>query len=233
MSRGSFGRTVARAAASGGSRNYRARPPVLWYVVMLVIVLGGLGLIAYSRNERLHPKTTAAQIPPTKSDNWHAAFALDICGRVQPNLPQNSNLATAGIRTFGDGVIDIDPGAVANPSKFTGTNATLGTFVSTYGNHFSISSTGLHLPGKTAKAYHTGETCPASSPMAGKKAEIVVAVWSSPTAKATPYQGDPAALALRNGQMITVGFVPKGTSLPVPPSRQTLVQDLGTAGAKK
>ncbi len=161
MSRGSFGRTVARAAASGGSRSYRARPPVLWYVLMVVIVVGGVFLIGYSRNERLHQ--ASASVAPTKTDNWHAALAIDLCGTVQPNLPANTNLSTAGIRTFGDGVIDVDPGAVSNPSAFTGTHATLGTFIATYGNGFALSSTTLTMPAKASATTSSSATTPASS----------------------------------------------------------------------
>ncbi len=161
MSRGSFGRTVARAAASGGSRSYRARPPVLWYVLMVVIVVGGVFLIGYSRNERLHQ--ASASVAPTKTDNSHAALAIDLCGTVQPNLPANTNLSTAGIRTFGDGVIDVDPGAVSNPSAFTGTHATLGTFIATYGNGFALSSTALTMPAKASATTSSSATTPASS----------------------------------------------------------------------
>ncbi len=161
MSRGSFGRTVARAAASGGSRSYRARPPVLWYVLMVVIVVGGVFLIGYSRNERLHQ--ASASVAPTKTDNWHAALAIDLCGTVQPNLPANTNLSAAGIRTFGDGVIDVDPGAVSNPSAFTGTHATLGTFIATYGNGFALSSTTLTMPAKASATTSSSATTPVSS----------------------------------------------------------------------
>ncbi len=170
MSRGSFGRAVARAAASGGSKNYRARPPVLWYVLMVIIVLGGLGLIGYSRNENLTRASVSAE-PPTKTDNWHAALAVDICGTLRPNLPPNANLATAGIRTFGDGVIDVDPGAVSNSSSFTGKHDTLSTFVSTYGQGFALTDSSITLPAKaTSTSATTPTTAPATSTTAPKKA---------------------------------------------------------------
>ena len=185
MSRGSFGRTVARAAASGGSRSYRARPPVLWYVLMVVIVVGGVFLIGYSRNERLHQ--ASASVAPTKTDNWHAALAIDLCGTVQPNLPANTNLSTAGIRTFGDGVVDVDPGAVSNPSAFTGTHATLGTFIATYGNGFALSSTTLTMPAKASATTSSSATTPASSgtsktSTAGSKARGSKSVTSTTSA---------------------------------------------------
>src|SRR5271169_2254667 len=98
MSRGSFGRTVARAAASGGGKAYRGRPALSWWFTMVAICAIGISLIVYSRNERLHFNQVAAPEGPSATDNWTAAFAVDICGKVQPNLPANSNLDATGIR---------------------------------------------------------------------------------------------------------------------------------------
>lgn len=320
MSRGSFGRTVARAAASGGSRSYRARPPVLWYFLMVVIVVGGVFLIGYSRNERLHQ--ASASVAPTKTDNWHAALAIDLCGTVQPNLPANTNLSTAGIRTFGDGVIDVDPGAVSNPSAFTGKHATLGTFISTYGNGFALSSSTLTMPAKASaasstttpaasststttaagskaatsttsaahkaktkavassapgsakasstttpaktgtparttpaktsaasstslpattttlakvakgKSYVDGHSCPSTSKTPGT-AHLVAKVWPSPTGKAQLITSNLGAIRLTDGEMITLAYVPSSATIPVPPSRSTLLSDLGTTSSGK
>ena len=81
---------------------------------MVVIVVAGIGLVVYSRNELLHP----AVVGPTATDNWQVAFAADICGTVQGDLPANSNLTSVGIRTFGNGLIDVDPGVVTtNPAE--------------------------------------------------------------------------------------------------------------------
>ncbi|MDA8295045.1 MAG: hypothetical protein M0004_00415 [Actinomycetota bacterium] len=332
MSRGSFGRTVARAAASGGSRSYRARPPVLWYFLMVVIVVGGVFLIGYSRNQRLHQ--ASASVAPTKTDNWHAALAIDLCGTVQPNLPANTNLSTAGIRTFGDGVIDVDPGAVSNPSAFTGKHATLGTFISTYGHGFALSSTTLTMPAKASataaaasstttpaasstttsapsststttaagskaatsttsaahraktkavassapgsakasstttpaktgtparttpaktsagsstslpattttlvpvakgKSYVDGHSCPSTSKTPGT-AHLVAKVWPSPTGKAQLITSNLGAIRLTDGEMITLAYVPSSATIPAPPSRSTLLSDLGTTSSGK
>lgn len=201
MSRGSFGRTVARAAASGGSKNYRARPPVLWYLLMVVIVVGGVALATYSRNERLHPvSASAAAGQPNKTDNWHVAFALDICGQMQPSLPANTNLSAAGLRTFGDGVIDVDPGAATDPSKFTGSNATLGNFVKTYGHNFSVSATSVRLPSST-KTYTSGQSCPGSSKTPGK-ATLVAKVWPSPTGTGKIVSGNPGSIPLKDRKSV-------------------------------
>ena len=225
MSRGSFGRTVARAAASGGSKSYRGRRPVLWYLSLLVIVVAGVALIVYSRNEAIH-RASASTNAPTATDNWYTALGFDVCGTPQPNLAANTNLSAAGIRTFGDGIVNTNPGSVSNSAAFTGAHATLGTFVSSYGNHLSITPSAIVLPGKTPKRYVTGQRCK-TGPYAGKTAAVQVQVWPSTSGTGSAFTGDPSAIKLANGQMITVAFVPPGSTIPAPRSKATLLQDLG------
>ncbi len=43
------------AAASGGGKAYGSRRPISWYALIIVIVLAGVSLVVYSRNENLHP----------------------------------------------------------------------------------------------------------------------------------------------------------------------------------
>ena len=52
MPRNSISRRVARAAAIGGSRNYRQRVPVGWYALLILVCIVGLFLIVFSRHER-------------------------------------------------------------------------------------------------------------------------------------------------------------------------------------
>ncbi|MHB1597392.1 MAG: hypothetical protein ACYCXY_00595 [Acidimicrobiales bacterium] len=227
MSRGSFGRSVARAAASGGSRSYRARRPVAWYAAMVVIVVAGMGLVVYSRNELLHP----AVVGPTATDNWQVAFAVDICGTVQGDLPANSNLTSVGIRTFGNGLIDVDPGVVTtNAAAYEGANATLGKFASSYPG-FTLTPTSIHLPGKGARTWKNGDACTAAAGPLRGAGTLEVETWSSPRATGTLVTGDPTKVHLDNGEMITVAFLPKGASIPEPASKTALLQALGTAAA--
>jgi hypothetical protein len=227
MSRGSFSRTVARAAASGGSRAYRGRSPRGWYGLVTMICALGVFLIVYSRNEYLHPYHAPA-VPPTASDHWYAALGIDLCGKMQPNLPANPDFSSVGIRTAGDGVILVAPGAVSNSSSYTGKHDTLGTFASSY-TGMTLTSTSLQLPGKAL--LKDGDRCTAKlGPLSGA-ARLAVETWSSPHAKTgTVYRGDPTKLKLLNGMMVTLGFVPPGTRLPEPPSKSALLGDLnGTA----
>src|SRR3974390_533246 len=99
------GKWVARAAATGGSRTYRGQRPMKWYLSPVLIVLLGVALVAYSRYERQHPSTT----PPAIGTVWFAAIAWDVCGTVQPDLPDPNLARTPGISTPGLGVIAIAP----------------------------------------------------------------------------------------------------------------------------
>ncbi len=227
MARGSFGRTVARAAASGGSRSYRARPPVAWYLLITAVCIAGIGLTLYSRNERLHPAPARSVVGPTASDNWHLAFAIDICGKLAPNLPANKNLTATGVRTYGDGLINVAPGSVANPVAYEGTKATLGLFAQKY--PFTLTSTALRYPASGARTWTNGDRCPASASTRAGAGTLQAELWTSPSAAGTRIATDPASIHLTNGAMITLAFVPDGARIPEPPSKATLLQTLGTA----
>src|SRR5262249_49667384 len=52
-----------------------------------------------------------------------------------------------------------------------------------------------------------------------KAGQIQATVWDSPNAKkGTTITGNPGDVRLKNDHLITIGFVPKGTTLPKPPS---------------
>jgi len=73
--------------------------------------------------------------------------------------------------------------------------------------------------------YKNGEKCPAGTPDAGKKGEVVARWWVVTTQtknnQLVQTKGvnspKPADLKLLNRQLVTVGFVPAGTTLPKPP----------------
>ncbi len=49
MARSSTGKSVARAAATGGGTSYRGQMPVNWYAALVVIVLIGIGSVVLAR----------------------------------------------------------------------------------------------------------------------------------------------------------------------------------------
>ncbi|MGB9112825.1 MAG: hypothetical protein WCF24_08885 [Acidimicrobiales bacterium] len=196
---------------------------------MTAIIVVGVGLIVYSRNEALHP--TAAKVGPSLTDNWQAALGIDICGTIEPNLPASANLSTTGLRTFGNGLIDAAPDVSSAPSKFEGAKATLGLFAKNYSG-FTLTSTQLGYPGKHEKIYKKGEAC--TGKVTGK-GTLVARVWASPTARSSKLVDNPTTVHITNGEMITVAFVPSGTTIPQPPSKGALETAIGSpsSGSKK
>lgn len=208
---GSIGRRVARAAATGGGRTVRrGKAPVGWYLVLALIVVAGTATVAFSRYQLIHPPPKAASGPspagpPTLTDHWIAAIGFYICGSFEPNLPRNKNYASAGIHTNGDGLIQIEPLSSAD----TGARATLGRFVALYSG-LDITRTQVTIPNRGL--WSNGVDC-------GKeKGAVQVKEWPSASSQGQVVSGNPQDLRLKNGQLITVAFVPKGTTVPKPPS---------------
>jgi hypothetical protein len=231
MSRGSFSRSVARAASSGGGKAYGSRSPIAWYLVLTVIVVLGASLVVYSRYEHMHLKSTTTAtktIGPTASDHWQMAYAIDICGKVQPALPANSNLASVGIRTFGTGLIDINPDfteTTADQAKFEGAKATLGLFASSYPG-LTLTADSIKLPGAKSTLWINGVDCPGKNSPVG---HLQAKVWSSSSATGKLLTTSIPALHLTNGAMVTIAFVPIGTAIPEPPSKSALIAALGSS----
>jgi hypothetical protein len=217
MARSSSGKSVARAAATGGGATYRGQMPVNWYAGLVVIVLVGLASVAIAK---YHYNQTPTANPPAVGTTWHAAISFDICGTTQPALAASPASSTTGLTTTGNGVLLIAP----KKASEAGANATVGKFASEY-QGLTLTNTTLKYPGAKAPEYKNGEKCPAGTPDAGKTGEVLARWWVVTTQtknnQLVQTQGvnspKPADLKLLNRQLITVGFVPAGTTLPKPP----------------
>lgn len=205
------GKWVARAASTGGGRTYRGQAPVNWYASLALIVLVGLGLIAYSRYERTHSTASSAG-PPTVGTVWHAALGIDICGKIEPNLPATPTSSASGFTTDGTGVVTIAPTSASE----AGGNAVLGKFIS--GVHgLVLTPNSLGYPGQGT--YSDGQRCPKGTPDAGKPGAVSVVQWTNFTVKkGSSVGGDPRQLRFSDGQMITLAFLPTSVSVPKPPA---------------
>jgi hypothetical protein len=212
MASNSTGKWVERAATTGGGRTYRGQMPVNWYASLAVIVIVGLLLVGFSRYQRTHQSSSSAG-PPTTSQTWHAALGIDVCGTMEPNLPANTNTKKTGLVANGNGVLTIAP----NNSSESGSNATLGKFVSGY-KGLELNSTTLQYPGKTS--YTNGDVCPKGTPDAGKPGVVIVDSWPNFTSKGkgTETSGPPEDLKFADGQLITMAFIPATATVPKPPA---------------
>jgi hypothetical protein len=225
MARSDTGKWVARAASTGGGRTYRGRRPAKWYSALVLLCILGVAIVWFSRYERQHP-SAAGQ--PAIGTHWVAALSFDICGTIQANVPANPN-ASAGIRTEGDGLIQIQP---TSPSD-AGANATLGRFARTYPGMI-LNSISVRYPGQRSgtvgRTFTNGNRCPAGTPDAHQRGVVQVRVWPSFTSQTSIDAGNPDNLRLQNGQLITVAFLPNGKPIPKPPSSviTTLLQTMST-----
>ena len=278
MPRSSTGKWVARAGSTGGGRTYRGQVPANWYAVLVLIVLLGLGSVAFARYEYQNPSSTANTVAPTKGTQWFTAMVFDLCG-TQSTLASNEvSPTTQSFISTGNGVVVVSPKTTAD----AGNNAVLGKLLSSY-KGLSVTSTEIRLPStalasstptttpsatapsstpsttapssttsstsstgskerssktksktsskktsstkaaskvKTStKVFRNGGTCPAGTKDAGKKGVVKAAYWPSAFAsKAKPVvvKGDPNSIKFLDDQLITIGFVPQGASLPKP-----------------
>jgi hypothetical protein len=219
MARSSSGKSVARAAATGGGATYRGQMPVNWYAALVIIVLVGIGSVALAK---YNYDQTPAVVEPTTNTTWHAALAFDICGTMEPALAASPTTATTGLTTTGDGVLLIAPKTASE----AGNNATLGKFSDGY-DGLTLTNTTLKYPSTKVPEYKNGEKCATGTPDAGKVGEVQARWWVLTTK--TGKNGEleqagglttvkPADLKFVNRQLITVGFVPDNVSLPKPPA---------------
>jgi hypothetical protein len=220
MANNSTGKWVQRAATTGGGRTYRGQMPVNWYASLIVICVVGLLLVGLSRYQLTHHSASSTG-PPTTSQTWYSGLGINVCGSFEPNLPASTNQSKTGLVADGNGVVKVSP----KNSSESGSNATLGKFVSNY-KGLELTNSTLKYPGKST--YTNGDVCPKGTPDSGKPGVVIVYSWPNFTAKhgaETP--GDPQNLLFENGQLITMAFVPASVTIPKPPS--TVITSLITA----
>ncbi len=206
----SSGKWVSRAAATGSSRTYRGKTPVNWYMGLALILVLGLFSVGFARYEYAQ---TASNAKPT---TWYAGLSFVRCGSQEADLPASSS--GAGVTTPGSGVLAI---TLQNRSQ-----ATLGRFVDSYPG-LTLTSSSFGYPG--SKVLRNGDTCPAGTPDAGKKGVVKVVYWSNFSQSTGHSVSDPSGLALTNGQLVTVAFVPAGAKVPKPP-QSTITAVLSAIG---
>jgi cell division septation protein DedD len=217
MARSNSGRSVARAAATGGGATYRGQMPINWYAALVVIVLVGLASVALAK---YNYNRTAPAVEPTTNTTWHAALAFDICGTMEPALPASPAGGTTGLTSAGSGVLVVAP----RSDSEAGANATLGKFASGY--------TGLTLTNTTVQypkgvLYQNPQRCAKGTPDAGKVGELRARWWVLSTQSAKNGQPQltgglntvqPADLKFVNRQVVTVFYGPDNATIPQPPS---------------
>ena len=80
-----------------------------------------------------------------------------------------------------------------------------------------LTSSEVQYPGK--RVFANGAMCPKGTPDVGAPGEVIVDSWPGFTSKrGAQSPGDPQKLLFQNGQLITIAFVPAGSTIPKPPA---------------
>jgi hypothetical protein len=189
------GSGAKKAAMRGKTRPYG------FYGVIAVVVMAGIGGIALSRTG----SAGAGGENPALGDHWHAAYVVDICGALQPNLAQPGTLL--GLHTHNDGLVHVEP-YVTGSILDRGDNATLARFAE--GDMgFKVTSTEVKVPGETKK---NGDLCD------GKAGKLTIREWPDANGDAFKDYTNPKDVKITDGSAITVAFVAEGAEIPKPTS---------------
>ena len=216
MGKASSAKKVARAAKAGGRTKVRRQSGLVFPVSLVLVLVIGLLLIAYSR----HAVRNTVQTPPTTAEHWHEAYGFYICNAFKPNITNANETAGSadydlfrqtGIHTHGDGVIHVHPYSSAG----TGKNAKLGTWFKQVG--VKITDTSLQLPTELGSTkVKNGDDCQ------GKpgKLQVTVCVNAEGAGDGKKYVTDFNNIRFtKNGMGLTIAFVPDDvTAIPKPPS---------------
>ncbi|MGI8757557.1 MAG: hypothetical protein ACR2MB_17215 [Acidimicrobiales bacterium] len=182
MPSSSSAKKVARVAARSGGKPTSGASAAkqrnwLFGLAIVAIVAVGLGVLVFARNknQELTSNSTKprAQVQQGKPfDHWHSAFAINVCGKELPPIPQPAT-DTLGIHTHGDGLIHIHPFTV----NAAGKRATMARFWGLV--KLKVNDTGFKDP-TSGKVYQAGKTT-----CGGKPTELVLAYWKDGTTAAT------------------------------------------------
>lgn len=113
MGKASSSKKVARAARAGGRVSSGQSRSLLFPGVLSLVVLLGLVLVVYARQDRLDQDLGGV---PQIGDHIHQAFGVYVCDKWTVDIPEFES--SVGLHTHGDGVLHLHPfsqlGAGAN-----------------------------------------------------------------------------------------------------------------------
>lgn len=144
MGKASSSKKIARAARAGGRVSSGQPRGLLFPGVLSLVVLLGLVLVVYARQDRLDDDLGGV---PQIGDHIHQAFGIYVCDEWTVDIPEFES--PVGIHTHGDGVLHVHPFSQLG----VGANATLARFFED-----AKSDGGLDLELSDSSITYLGET---------------------------------------------------------------------------
>jgi hypothetical protein len=216
MGKASTKKRVQRASGAKKIAMRGKRRPYGFYGIVAVLLAGGVALIAVNTGGG---SANAGGESPGLNDHWHTAYAVDICGTIQPNLPQPATLI--GLHTHTDGLIHVEP-YVTGSTLDRGANATLARFAEGEPG-FKLTSAEVQEPG--GKLMKNGDQCD------GKPAQLTIRQWTDPTSASFKDYTDPKDVKITDGGAVTIAFLPAGSDIPKPATIANLANPNAGEGA--
>ena len=198
MGKASSSKKVARAAGTGGGRTSRGKAPVLWYSSLLVIIIAGIGLTTFSRDQRLEALNSpeSKEEPRANDSHWHVALGVRVCDRWLDPVTDQSD--PKGIHTHGDGIIHVHPFVASAAGK----RATFERYAEVVKGS-KLEADRFAWPegdGKKIEDHRTGDKC-------GDQEAEVKAFYNGQV-----HDGDPGEIRFTDRGKLVLAFVPKGTT---------------------
>lgn len=230
MGKASSSKKVARAAKAGGTKARAAgERNFLFPAVLALIVVLGIALVVYARDERL----AQAQSYPQIGDHTHMAYGFYMCGEWAPAVPEFLAPLNGGNHTHGDGLFHVHPFS----SSRTGDNATIGNWMRDAGEALGggahLNDSSIKLP--RGEEYIEGETtCPDLDGEPLEDPILQIAIWER--SQAAVAGQDPDEILTTNlgnthfgpnGRAFTIAFMPEGADLPAPPTAGSALVTVG------
>jgi hypothetical protein len=228
MASSSSAKKVARVAARSSTNSKNKGANWLFPVIIVAIIAAGIGVLAYARSENLgtgnNDTPPRAQLSEGSAyDHWHAAFAVNVCGKeLGPFADVGADVL--GIHAHaGEALIHIHPFSI----RAAGENARMQVFFDQVG--LVVTDDGFKTP--DGDVYKEGETT-----CGGEPTELVMAHWKQPmTSPEAPDAiirsgfGDVAFTA--DLEAYSLALLPKGEVPALPAGVASLVNPSDTAGA--
>lgn len=218
MASGSSAKKVARLAQKGKGRKVRFQGGTMFPAVMTVVVVLGLGLVAYAR--QAEPESGSAAAP---SEISYAAYGFYKCDGFMDNLTADADAQPDNTKYQ---LTSSTPGVLEwRPAGLPRYRAKLGVFLESYG--VKVDTKGITFPaGQNAgEALKTSDVKCKDAKGKEVEAQVQVVVWESYDNQNDnkKYITDFNNVKIdKDGMAVTIAIAAPGVDIPIPASASEL-----------